>query len=810
MILDDKNEILRVKSLEILSNEIKNLLKLIDKREDELTTFNKELINSIKNNDIKIQKSENHRIIIPHLQPRKSDKEVLPKTIKNKDKNHFSSDSFYSTFNEFFRWIKDDYYDIEKQVKPKIDNSEVKPKLKSQQKSDIDEIAQQIETSDNDMLTLLGIGGGVFLGKEVFDTDEKKPEVKPHILEKSIQTNEIESAEIKKNIEMDLSPFGIDIKNNKIDEKYKQTTVKALDKVVDTENMSGKIIQNISTKYESDTTQYKTGGIAKVEIETGFSDTLGHVNISRYETPEISITTNKGNISDETKSEIDNLKKFNREYYRVNETSSFNYWDFINKFKEVSFDKIKTYYSFGNKKLWENDKEIITQQLKLMFSKNSSDNSIIDMLLTQLFDNVERNIPTSDFSVDENSKWMLKLNNKKTGAKQAVENQVRLEKSETEYDILTRKYDAKLIDFKAFDDNNEVAISDVIKAYNIWELSVYRHYHTWGFDKKERLKRLDSEFKRFWKRLIVSVEYVKNMDKIYSVIKNTKYQKLYSNFNKKDYDEKIDNGSNILKGVTSNINKKIESKQKVTSPISLGEKFSTQYKALSGNYKNIFIDSSNSLGGLNNDVLANLIGMTEEAMNLGIIDGKIPINSAYRDYKSQVTQWNRNYKNGKLEASLPFVSPHAFGIAVDINSNILDKFDSSGLMNKWGFARPYMQGDSESWHLQSVTHTNDYDKLKLQGDNYKFIKLKKFITKNPSLNFEIPTNLTESETRQFLLRKYEELLNKKSVSNDKINNQTVNKTINTTDNLTTQSDEFIEEVSETDIYESEIEPQNFQ
>ena len=788
MIIDDKNEILRIKALEILSNEVKRLMNLIDSRENETKEFNKEIINNVKNIDIKTIKQKRNLITIPNLIIKPTHK-ILPQTIKNTNDNQFSMKSISANFFSFFNWVRDDYRDIKPiPIKPMSD----KPDEVS---SKIDDIPNQTTKSNSIMPKLfLGAGGGIAL------SHLSKPEVKPI---NNIESNKKESETLKQDLKVEFKAVGIDTESKNIDSKYSNITTSKLDTITDKSNMGGHLLSSTSMAFKNDITNKKEGGIAEVKID--FAN--GTIDLYRHKTH----TPSKDEKFNQEDIKASVINKFDGEYKFKDDTTTFNYFDFLGKFKEVSFNRIKTYYAFGDKKLWENDKEVISDEMNIIFGKTKTDKIIIKQLLVELFNNVDKSNPNDTYSSNENDKWILSLKDNTVSSSQAISNQLQYESSNRDYDILQRKYNEQTISFVPYDTSSEIAVNDIIKAYNMWETSAFAYYHTWGESKSDRLKKLDYEFSLFWKRLSSKIKS-KDLSTIYSMIRNTKYSVLRSNFFKRDKDEKILTGKDLIGGLFSNINRgsqTTDNTKQVSKDKSLYSITQSYLKAKTGNYRDVFIDSSNSLGGIKNDVLANLIGMSQEAMNEGIINGKIPINSAYRDYSAQVVQWNRNFRNGKLEASLPFVSPHAFGIAIDINRDILDKFDKSGLMKKWHFSRPYMKGNSESWHLQSTDYTDEYNTGITAGDNSKFIALKTHINSNPSDNFEIPTNLDENGVRSFLLAKYDEIIGRK---NTKEKSKTTTKTDNTQieTNKTMKSDEIIEEVSQLDVYESEVEPQQYQ
>lgn len=110
-----------------------------------------------------------------------------------------------------------------------------------------------------------------------------------------------------------------------------------------------------------------------------------------------------------------------------------------------------------------------------------------------------------------------------------------------------------------------------------------------------------------------------------------------------------------------------------------------------------------TLNGLNPEMLRNLKMMAAE---YGKATGKsITINSGVRTYAEQEAQ----YKKDPSKAAKPGFSLHEFGLALDINSDILNDLDKLGLMRKYGFTRPV---GGETWHTESAGIQVNIDKAK--------------------------------------------------------------------------------------------------
>lgn len=87
-----------------------------------------------------------------------------------------------------------------------------------------------------------------------------------------------------------------------------------------------------------------------------------------------------------------------------------------------------------------------------------------------------------------------------------------------------------------------------------------------------------------------------------------------------------------------------------------------------------------------------LLGMAQE---YGEATGKsIPINEGFRSYERQAELF-RKYGPGR--AARPGSSLHEFGLALDINTGVMNELEQMGLLRKYGFTRPIK---GETWHTE--------------------------------------------------------------------------------------------------------------
>ncbi len=105
----------------------------------------------------------------------------------------------------------------------------------------------------------------------------------------------------------------------------------------------------------------------------------------------------------------------------------------------------------------------------------------------------------------------------------------------------------------------------------------------------------------------------------------------------------------------------------------------------------IKLQSGVTLDGVNDNLLTNLKGMAQEYNE---ITGKtIQVNSAYRSAALQA----KLYRQNPHKAAKPGRSLHGFGLAIDAQTNDLNKLEKLGLMRKYGFTRPVA---GETWHME--------------------------------------------------------------------------------------------------------------
>jgi hypothetical protein len=97
--------------------------------------------------------------------------------------------------------------------------------------------------------------------------------------------------------------------------------------------------------------------------------------------------------------------------------------------------------------------------------------------------------------------------------------------------------------------------------------------------------------------------------------------------------------------------------------------------------------------GLHPGVQKNLAGMASDYKEQ--TGKKLIINSAYRSQEEQANLY-RTLPEGR--AARPGRSMHNYGMAVDISSSQGNELEQSGLLSKYGFARPIKS--KEPWHLQ--------------------------------------------------------------------------------------------------------------
>jgi hypothetical protein len=75
----------------------------------------------------------------------------------------------------------------------------------------------------------------------------------------------------------------------------------------------------------------------------------------------------------------------------------------------------------------------------------------------------------------------------------------------------------------------------------------------------------------------------------------------------------------------------------------------------------------------------------------------IQITDGYRDYASQIEVYD---KKGPRLAAYPGNSNHGYGLAMDIDTGTANYLAKSGLLDKYGFHRPYLASKGETWHIE--------------------------------------------------------------------------------------------------------------
>lgn len=111
-----------------------------------------------------------------------------------------------------------------------------------------------------------------------------------------------------------------------------------------------------------------------------------------------------------------------------------------------------------------------------------------------------------------------------------------------------------------------------------------------------------------------------------------------------------------------------------------------------------------SIDGLNPRMKSLLLAMAKE---YGETTGKsILINEGHRSYARQAELFR---KYGRGRAAPPGSSLHEFGLAVDINTPIMNELESLGLLKKYGFTRPIR---GETWHAEPAGIQSDIQRAK--------------------------------------------------------------------------------------------------
>lgn len=112
----------------------------------------------------------------------------------------------------------------------------------------------------------------------------------------------------------------------------------------------------------------------------------------------------------------------------------------------------------------------------------------------------------------------------------------------------------------------------------------------------------------------------------------------------------------------------------------------------SGGAAHIKLAKNANINGLHPSIKRLFLGMAEEYGKL--TGNSLQVNTAYRSFAEQ----DALYKSlGPGKAAKPGSSLHEFGLALDVNSEDLNKLDKLGLLRKYGFTRPL---GSEPWHIE--------------------------------------------------------------------------------------------------------------
>ncbi|PAL38462.1 hypothetical protein CEJ51_06240 [Escherichia coli] len=112
----------------------------------------------------------------------------------------------------------------------------------------------------------------------------------------------------------------------------------------------------------------------------------------------------------------------------------------------------------------------------------------------------------------------------------------------------------------------------------------------------------------------------------------------------------------------------------------------------SGSMANITGEGASKLGGLNNNMRNNLLGMAAEFQ--AKTGRPLKINEGFRSYQEQLHLYNTKPPG---MAARPGRSMHEFGYAVDITKNDANLLAKTGLLDKYGFCRPV---SGEPWHVE--------------------------------------------------------------------------------------------------------------
>lgn len=147
---------------------------------------------------------------------------------------------------------------------------------------------------------------------------------------------------------------------------------------------------------------------------------------------------------------------------------------------------------------------------------------------------------------------------------------------------------------------------------------------------------------------------------------------------------------------------------------------------------------------LNPVVKGNLFSMaTEYKEDTG---KSLPINSAYRTIQDQ----ERLYKENPGKAAKPGTSMHEKGMAVDIDTPIVNDLKTTGLLKKYGFDTPV---SGETWHIeptsirkQYITNLQEKTNMSQVGENR--------LDKRKNVNYNQEGNVTNNSNMAFAQNNY--------------------------------------------------------
>lgn len=109
---------------------------------------------------------------------------------------------------------------------------------------------------------------------------------------------------------------------------------------------------------------------------------------------------------------------------------------------------------------------------------------------------------------------------------------------------------------------------------------------------------------------------------------------------------------------------------------------------------NIKIDKDSEFSGLNDSVKANLRAMADEYKQTTGKD--IKLNEGFRTREEQEALYN----DPRYKAAKPGTSKHEFGYALDIKPEQAVELEKAGLLDKYGFHRPFANDPKEQQHIE--------------------------------------------------------------------------------------------------------------